>query len=233
MLKKGMIEVDFWHHTVQFRECDIIKGKGSYYFVNGYNSVNLTLKKFMWPPSSSVFSHFSGKNLSLIVEQFILQDADGGGESSPQLWCYSGVSTMVLLWWVPCPTLVLLCQLWSSVVPLWWVPSILVLLWCSTVATYGTSLDSGVLLCTCGESPVQCASLVYYCGTVVLLWCLHWFVNCATLVFHWGTTVKFTVVLLWCVNCGVSLWWVQCASSQVCPGLQHPCSSTRHTVDQV
>ena len=62
--------------------------------------------------------------------------------------------------------------------------AILVLLWCSTVATYGTSLDSGVLLCTCGESPVQCASLVYYCGTVVLLWCLHWFVNCATLVFH-------------------------------------------------
>ena len=108
------------------------------------------------------------------------------------------------------------------------------LLWCSTVATYGISLDSGVLLCTCGESPVQvyCNSCVY-CGSVVLLWCLHWFVNCATLVFHWGTTVKFTVVLLWCVNCGVSLWWVQCASSQVCPGLLHPCSSTRHTVDQV
>ena len=153
MLKKGMIEVDFWHHTVQFRECDIIKGKGSYYFVNGYNSVNLTLKKFMWPPSSSVFSHFSGKNLSLIVEQFILQDADGGGESSPQLWCYSGVSTMVLLWWVPCPTLVLLCQLWSSVVPLWWVPSP-PQFWCY----------SGVQL---WPPMVLLLTLVFYCAPVV------------------------------------------------------------------
>ena len=159
-----------------------------------------------------MFSHFSGKNLSLIVEQFILQDADGGGESSPQLWCYSGVSTMVLLWWVPCPTLVLLwCVTVSTVVkcgttvvgPL---PSaILVLLWCSTVATYGTSLDSGVLLCTCGESPVQvyCNSCVY-CGSVVLLWC----VNCGQLCYssvplryycevYCGATL---VCQLWCFH---------------------------------
>ena len=91
-----------------------------------------------------MFSHFSGNNLSLIVEQFILQDADGGGESSPQLWCYSGVSTMVLLWWVPCPTLVLL--------------------WCATVVCH--CVNCGQLRYHCGGSTPQfwCYSGVLHCS---------------------------------------------------------------------
>ena len=41
--KKGIIEVNFWHHTVRLRSVTFIEGTGSYHFVNGKNQVNLIL----------------------------------------------------------------------------------------------------------------------------------------------------------------------------------------------